>query len=337
MIPAQDLWPINDVWTFHAGIQEFQNIRVFTEALNRRYGEAGTVEEFAELSQLATYEGQRAMFEGYARNRSRSTGVIQWMLNNSWPSIIWHLYDYFLRPGGGFFGTQKACEPLHVMYACDDQSIVVINDHPKDWEDLRVEARVVGLGGETSYTATHHLTVGAVSTTTVAKLPAPSGGPLSFVDLRLFGAKGALLSRNFYWLPSKLDVLDKAAANWVYTPVREYADLSALRSLREARVVLKASRAGLDARTVEVDVKNPAAGVAFFIQLRLSDRDGQDILPVVWTDNYVSLLPGERLTLRATVPVGRLPAHPLVVEARGLNVPLETAHLFAPEEKSIHV
>ncbi|HEY2731590.1 MAG TPA: glycosyl hydrolase family 2 [Polyangia bacterium] len=338
MIPAQDLWPVNDVWTFHAGIQEFQNIRVFSEALNRRYGEAGTVEEFAELSQLATYEGQRAMFEGYARNRSRATGVIQWMLNNSWPSIIWHLYDYFLRPGGGFFGTQKGCEPLHVMYAGDDQTIVVINDHPKEWEDLRVDARVVSLAGEISYAAAHHLTVGAVSATTVAKLPVPAGGPLYFVDLRLHGAKGALLSRNFYWLPTKPDVLDKAAANWVYTPVREYADLSALRALPETRVVLKASRSDHDPKTIEVDVKNPTDAVAFFIQLRLSNGDGQDVLPVVWTDNYVSLLPGERLTVRATMPVGRLPAQPFFVEARGLNVPLETARLSsAPEEKSILV
>src|SRR6185503_4611277 len=147
MIPAQHLWPIDEVWSFHAGIQEFGNIRAFTEALDRRYGRASTVEEFAELSQLATYEGQRAMFEGYARNRSRASGVIQWMLNNAWPSLIWHLYDYFLRPGGGFFGTQKACEPLHAMYSYDDGSIVIVNDHPRDWAGLRVEARVVNLDG----------------------------------------------------------------------------------------------------------------------------------------------------------------------------------------------
>jgi exo-1,4-beta-D-glucosaminidase len=346
MIPAQHLWPIDEVWSFHAGIQEFGNIRAFTEALDRRYGPASTVEEFAELSQLATYEGQRAMFEGYARNRSRASGVIQWMLNNAWPSLIWHVYDYFLRPGGGFFGTQKGCEPLHVMYAYDDRSIVVINDHPRDWEGLRVEARVVNLDGKTLNTQTHHVGVGAVSATTVGHIPAPGGERLYFVDLRLFAADGALVSRNFYWLPSKLDVLDDAGANWFYTPVREYADLSALRSLRETRVVLKAARkrAQIDGsrsradgtEIVEVDVANPTSGLAFFVQLRLADGDGQDVLPVVWTDNYVSLLPGERSTVRATIPRGRSTARSLVVEARGLNVPLQTVRLPAPDDDLIY-
>ena len=64
-----------------------------------------------------TYEAERAMFEGYGRNKYTSTGVIQWMLNNAWPSLIWHLYDWYMRPGGGYFGTKEACEPLHVQYS----------------------------------------------------------------------------------------------------------------------------------------------------------------------------------------------------------------------------
>src|SRR5262249_9677195 len=246
MLPPEHLWPIDEVWNFHAGGQEFHNIDAFAEAIARRYGEPGPVEDFAELAQLATYEAQRAMFEAYTRNKFQSTGVIHWMLGNSWPSLIWHLYDYFLRPGGGFFGTQKACEPLHVMYAYDDRAVVVINDHPRDWEGLRVEARVVNLDGKTLDVQTHRLGVEAVSATARSKLAPPEGERLYFVDLRLFGADGAPLGRNFYWLPSKLDVLDEANANWVYTPVREFADLTPLRALRETAVTLRAERASGD-------------------------------------------------------------------------------------------
>ena len=60
------------------------------------------------------YDSERAMFEAYSRNKYESTGIIQWMLNNAWPSLIWHLYDYYLQPAGGYFGAKKACEPLHV-------------------------------------------------------------------------------------------------------------------------------------------------------------------------------------------------------------------------------
>jgi exo-1,4-beta-D-glucosaminidase len=71
---------------------------VFSTALANRYGKSDNVEDFAFKSQLQTYEGVRAMYEAYSRNKYESTGVIQWMLNNAWPSMIWHLYDYYLRP-----------------------------------------------------------------------------------------------------------------------------------------------------------------------------------------------------------------------------------------------
>jgi exo-1,4-beta-D-glucosaminidase len=341
MIPAEHLWPIGQVWNFHAGVQEFQNIRAFTEALNGRYGPTRTAEEFAELSQLAAYEGQRAMFEGYARNRARSTGVIQWMLNNAWPSVIWHLFDYYLRPGGGFFGTQRACEPLHVMYAYDDQSVVVINDYPTTFERLRIEIRVVDLDGKVVHTQTNEIAVQPVSATTVAKVSPPRTLQPYFVDLRLRLDNGVLTSRNFYWLPTTLDVLDTAATNWIHTPVQRYADLSALRNIPAARLDLDVSRGSLNPSTdlIRIGIRNPTDRLAFFAQLRLADRNGEDVLPVVWSDNYLSLLPGERRTVDARIPVGPAQARPLVVEARGLNVPTKMARLDAPtvRKKAIRI
>ncbi len=102
--------------------------------------------DYARKAQALTYEGQRAMFEAYGRNKYTSTGVIQWMLNNAWPSLIWHLYDYYLRPGGGYFGTKKACEPLHVQYSYDDRSVVVVNDLQTPFCGLKVSAQVFDLG-----------------------------------------------------------------------------------------------------------------------------------------------------------------------------------------------
>ncbi len=97
-IPEDKLWPISDAWNFHAGGSEFKNIDLFTHALEMRYGKARDVADYAWKSQAMTYEGQRAMFEAYGRNKYKSTGIIQWMLNNAWPSLIWHLYSYDLRP-----------------------------------------------------------------------------------------------------------------------------------------------------------------------------------------------------------------------------------------------
>ena len=141
MLPADHLWPIDEVWNFHAGGDEFKDIKRFTETLEARYGKATGVADYARKAQALTYDNQRAMMEGYARNKYTSTGVIQWMLNNAWPSLIWHLYDWYLRPGGGYYGTKKACEPLHVQYSYDDRSVVVVNDLQKPFSALKSRPR----------------------------------------------------------------------------------------------------------------------------------------------------------------------------------------------------
>src|SRR3954467_6182125 len=129
MIPAQDIkWPLDSVWLFHAAGGQFTHLLDnFDTALTKRYGPASTVDDYLLKSQLMTYEGERAMFEAYRRNQFFSTGVIQWMFNNAWPSIYWHLFDWYLRPGGGYFGTKKANEPVHVLYSYEDRSIAVVS------------------------------------------------------------------------------------------------------------------------------------------------------------------------------------------------------------------
>ena len=136
MVGKDHMWPIDDVWNYHAGGGEFKTIGVFSDALANRYGKSDNVQDFATKSQLQTYEGVRAMYEAYSRNKYQATGVIQWMLNNAWPSMIWHLYDYYLRPGGGYFGAKRAMEALHPVYGYDDHSIWVVSSQYRRCEGI---------------------------------------------------------------------------------------------------------------------------------------------------------------------------------------------------------
>src|SRR5262249_39811201 len=127
LFPEDKLWPINEFWNFHSGGGQFKSISIYSNAIDKRYGEAKDGADFAWKSQAINYEGQRAMFEAYGRNKYKSTGVIQWMLNNAWPSLIWHLYSYDLRPAGGYFGSKKALESIHVQFSPDDRTVAVVN------------------------------------------------------------------------------------------------------------------------------------------------------------------------------------------------------------------
>lgn len=303
MLPAEHLWPIDDVWSYHAGGGQFKTLTVFTDALNARYGTAKNVEDYAMKSQLMTYEGQRAMFEGYARNKYRSTGVIQWMLNNAWPSLIWHLYDYYLLPGGGYFGTKKACEPVHVQYSYDDRSIVAVNNTRQPHQRLKLTAKILDLDLAEKFTKTVDLDLPADANVRAFALPELQAlTQIYFLKLTLEAQDGALLSSNFYWLSTKEDTLDWTKSTWYYTPTQSYADYTQLQNL--APVVLNAYgsivRRG-ENEVAHITLENPSNNLAFFIRLQiLNRRGGEEILPVVWQDNYFSMLPGEKREVTAT-------------------------------------
>ena len=88
MLPADKIWPINEAWNFHSGGGAFKTVNIFTEALNKRFGEATNLGDYTKKAQVMAYDGERAMFEAYGRNKYDSTGVIQWMMNNAWPSMM---------------------------------------------------------------------------------------------------------------------------------------------------------------------------------------------------------------------------------------------------------
>ncbi len=295
----------------------------FVDALAARYGEVGSAEELALWSQLVTYEGQRAMFEAYTRNKYTATGVIQWMLNNSWPSLIWHLFDWYLRPGGGYFGTQKACEPLHVMYSYDDRTVVVTNQWSRGFLGLSVRVRVrevtasgVVLPAVVPEQIVRDIYVEPDGKAVVMTLSPPAHA-VRIIDLLLTDEDGHEISRNMYWIPKQPDVVDYEKANWLNAPTAKHADLSALRRLPITSLTVSADRSALDG--VRVSLTNPSDRLAFFVELRLVDASGADVLPVLWSDNYVSLLPGTELSVRATAH--RALPQDLHLELRGLNVP----------------
>jgi exo-1,4-beta-D-glucosaminidase len=323
MIPPEKLWPINEFWDFHAGGGEFKNIHIYTRALEARYGKAKDASDFAWKSQATTYEGERAMFEAYSRNKYKSTGVIQWMLNNSWPGIIWHLYDYSLRPAGGYFGTKKALEPLHVLYSYDDRNIAVVNSTQQAEKGLKVVAKIYSLGAKELFTKEQTTDLEADGVVKLFPIPEPSADNTTyFLDLRMQRSTGEVVSRNFYWLSSKPDVLDFPKSDWYFTPITSYADFTALQNLPKVSVkaAMKTKETG-DEHSAHVMVENSGTGIAFLVRLRLlKGKDGPEILPVFWEDNYFSLLPGEKREIDVSVRKSDVGNAKLALAIDGYNV-----------------
>lgn len=327
-IPADHRWPIDDVWNFHAGSGAFKKLEIFNNALNAMYGEPTSLDDYERKSQAMAYDGERAMFEAYSRNKYTSTGIIQWMLNNAWPSLIWHLYDYYLQPAGGYFGTKKANEPVHIQYSYDNRSIVVVNSTYQAVSGLTATVRRFDSKLAEEFTQSVPIEVGADAVRSVLTLPnyPDDSGNVHFLQLMLKDEHGKLVSTNFYWLSSKQPELDWAKTTYVSTPITAYEDFTALASLPKVRLTVASTlRAEAKGDVIRLALKNPSKDLAFQVRLAIDSRqDGAELLPVLWQDNYISLMPGEERTIEAKLPGRHLLANNTSVVITGWNIEAET-------------
>lgn len=324
------LWKYPQVRQYHAAAawSPFAVLTPFDAALAHRYGTPKSLADYAAKAQLANYDNVRAQFEAFDAHMDApnpATGVIYWMLDNAWPSLHWHLFDWYMNPAGAYFGAKKANEPVHIQYAYGSRDIVLVNHTRVDERGLQVRVRVRDLDGSVRYEQRlQGIDLAGNHAQPLLALPALTGlSSTYFIELQLAAADGKPLSRNVYWLSTRPDRLDWAHSNWYLTPVTQYADFSALQSLPAATSEVRAStrREGSeDVTTVTLAMPASSRGVAFFQHVSIRrGAHGELALPILWSDNDVTLWPGESvvLTARYAAQGAVVP----VVEVSGWNVP----------------
>jgi exo-1,4-beta-D-glucosaminidase len=321
MIPADQLWPINPAWDYHCARHAFGNLNKFLTAYDQRYGPARSVEEFTFKAQAANYEAMRAMFEAFSVNKPTATGVVQWMLNGAWPKMFWQLYDYYLMPSGAFYGARQGCQPVNAIYHYGNRAVYLTNDTLANIPAVTLHTRLYSQDSKIVFQHDSKLACPENSTTEALILP-PLGqdGTVYFLDLSVTGPNG-VMARNFYWLSAKPDVLDPAKGDWTWMPNKTFADFTALGTLPIAPVTLTTEFRPGDKAECLVKLTNQSDKIAFFIELQLvRDKTGEPVLPVLWDDNYVSLLPHESRTLKARYAPADLGGEKPKVVVQGWNI-----------------
>ena len=311
---------MDDYWEFHCGRGSFHDIHRYMLAFNNHYGESKNVQEFAFKSQAASYDAIRAMYEAFAAHLPHTTGIVQWMLNASWPKLYWQLYDYDLTPGGAFFGVKKGAAPLAVIYNYGDQGVYLVNQGVDSFANYRTAITVYDLNSKKilETVVTNSSSPGTSQKIYDLSSLAPTT-PVYFVDLH--GEDSSVKSSaadNFYWLSVKPDVLDEEKSNWFMTPNKSYADFTSLSNLAPATVTVRVSVKHRDhARQAEVTLNNPGDTLAFFIEMKMvGAKSGQMLTPVFWDDNYISLPPHTKKVLHVRFPEGEAPE----LKVEGWNV-----------------
>lgn len=310
-IPPDKLWPINDTWYFHAGSDPHNaNLTSIRRIIDWRYGPSTSAQMFADKAQLAHYENTRAQFEAFAAGGwDNHTMTIYWMLNSHWPSFFGNIFDYYLRPGGAYFGAKKGLRPLSVVfdsYATGDHrqgKVTVVNQSPEDKTGLRVRVRIYDLSGRvrTDRSADDIAVASGGATPALTLAPGPADSPVFFVRAELLDAGGATVAENVYWQSQVADDVGPPSNDTAFESIQSsYADMTALNSMNGATLDVTARR---DGDTVDIALRNPGDDIAFFERAELlSTEDGEEILPIEYDDNYVTVFPGETTHIRGRIP-----------------------------------
>jgi exo-1,4-beta-D-glucosaminidase len=336
-IPADKLWPINDTWFVHAGaISGANTLSDVQLSVNSRYGPSSSVAEFVRKAQLAHYEATRAQFENFsAGSWSNHKVALYWMLNSHWPSFYGNIIDYYLSPGGTYFGAKKGLRQLSVVfnaYATGDHSqakVIVFNQTPADVQGLRVRVRVYDLNGEQrDDRPASGIRVPSNGTAEVITLPRyPHTSPVFFVRCQLLNGKGELLVDNTYWQSQKDDDMgDRSNDDALNLKQVSWADMTPLNTMPQASLQVTARQTAANSeKHIAIRLHNSSKHIAFFERAVVSaSSNGEEILPIEYDDNYVTVYPGETVEIHGTVSKS---AEPRWITLEGFNTPAASVQI----------
>jgi mannosylglycoprotein endo-beta-mannosidase len=308
MMPQKDWETIDDDWAQHDMAAGAQRGNEYPSVLARRFGPIRNLADFVRKAQLANYEAFRGMYESRnAQMFKETTGILTWMSHPAQPSFVWQLYHYDLEPNASLYAVQKAAESVHVQFNQSNRIVQVVNNRPVDLHNLTLTQSVYRLDGTLDHQDTAPVnTVTASSAQDIYTIEVNPGiSEVYFLKFDLKDSTGTLLSTNFYWQNVAQD------------------DYSLLETMPPVTLKVQAVPRPAGDKTFDVTVTNSTKLIALMTHLQLHDgKTGKRVLPVFYSDNYLSLVPGETRTLTIEAETKDVGSNPTLL-VDGYNVKVE--------------
>jgi beta-galactosidase/beta-glucuronidase len=282
-MPESGMWPQGRMWGLHDfSLHGAQGGESFRGIIDTSYGGADNAADWVRLAQYVNYEGYRAMFEAQSKNRM---GLLIWMSHPTWPTFVWQTYDYYLEPTAAYFGAKKACEPLHIQWNPLTDNIEVVNYSAGDAHGLTATVHLLNMDGTVKWERAVPVDSKEDSVISPIHLEYPPDlTPVHFIRLTLTRG-GETLSDNVYWRGV------------------EEANYRALRDLPKVQITADThAERQTDRWLLSTTVHNPAKTPVLMVKLKtVREKSGDRILPAIYSDNYIALMPGETRLIRTEI------------------------------------
>jgi len=302
MMKESDMWPQGRLWGLHDFcLSGAQGASSFREKIEKSYGGAKDAAEWVSLAQFVNYDGYRAMFEAQGKNRM---GLLLWMSHPAWPSFVWETYDYYFDQSAAYFGAKKASEPLHIQWNPLTDDVEVVNYSAGDLTDLSAAIEVMNPDGTRLWTKSAQLDSREDSVAAPIHIEYPAGlAPVHFLRLKLT-RKQKVVSENFYWRAKEPD------------------NFLALRELPKVKLETSTHVRREGGRwLLTTELRNETKSPALMVRVKaVREKSGDRILPALYSDNYVALMPGEKRNIETELRDADTRGEKPAITVDGFNV-----------------
>ena len=294
IIPESELWPLSKTWDKHCTTSSsaMNSTKVLNATIEGQYGAAEGFNDFVRKAHAVDYDATRAMFESFRVNTPLTTGIIQWMLNSAWPSLYWQLYDYYGVPVAAYYATKKACEPVQAIYNYKDSQVYVVNEGLLEGE-ITVSVKVYDENSALLMEDVRTIETSYRNTVKAFDMKKFDGRP-HFIALEIADKDGKPLADNFYCIAAQRNQYVWDDYTWYDTPISAYSDLRFAFAQPEADVTMEVSEAD---GVYTVVLANNSQVISYMNILKAKDKDGNLVVPAIWSDNFFALLPGQTRTV----------------------------------------
>lgn len=283
----------NYTWRYHKDLGYGDHLE--------RYGEVKDIETYCKYAQVVNYDQYRSFMEGWASHMwDWYTGILIWKTQNPWTSLRGQMYDWSLDVNASLYGTRKGCEPLHAYYNPVTRKAGLLNTTLKDYTDLSIVARIYNLEGKLLWEKETRASSKANTVQELLDIPVPEG------------IKGA------YFLRLALNA-DVPNIYWLTTEPKDYTSLS---QLPKSRPDIKTEIKKEGSNFVGIVRLSADSQISFFNRIKVFDKEtGKRILPVHYSDNYITLMPGDQQEISLEFPAN-LPEERIQIVVDSYNSPL---------------
>ena len=290
-IAPADQWPVSDAWAYHDWHQSGNgDVAPFMQELTTEFGAPTGLADFERKAQMLNYVDHRAIFEGFnAHLWTPNSGRLLWMTQPAWPSTMWQILSSDYDTQASYYGVMSAAEPVHIQMNLPDLHAAVVNNTQRPIQNGTLRVRAVRGDGTSVFEHQQSISAPAEAVTPsfLVDVGTASAKEPVYLEMELQDAQGALLSRNFYWYAADSE---------------RYQGLNTLPQVPVTAMAVAKASSGGDAH-ITVMLENPGSAVVLTTKLTLLQKsNGERILPAYYSDNYVSLLPGEKRYVEISYP-----------------------------------